>query len=175
MKTLLPSLLLALAWVRAHPVRAVAIVLAVLAGIALHNHALALPFVMAGAYAELGDEEMLGLPRQGDFDQGVGTSTSQLMNPNVSLASTRAIASGPPWQQSLLTFGIILLVLAVIKVVTERGGEKSEFATSRIGIENWLVNGLMVALFFYATKTTLGPQGVIAATPGAVKQFFGAI
>jgi hypothetical protein len=126
-----------------------------------------------GAYAEAyQQEELLGLPNIGDANQGQGVSTSQLQNPNVGLTGKGPLASGPPLTQSpAIWIGAILLLVA-LKLVVEKGGDKSEFSSIRIGFEAWVVVGLLAATFFYAIRT-----GVNAwpGAPGALKQFVGAI
>lgn len=115
--------------------------------------------------------QWLGDPHMGDVDQGVGVSTSQMANVNVAIGEARPIASGPPLMQSPGVWIFIALLLVGVKYLSESAGEKSEFATTRIGLENWFINGSMAATFFYVTKI----GATLLPVPGAVKQFFGAI
>lgn len=119
------------------------------------------------------EEEWLGQPQQGDFDQGAGVSTSQLANPNVQIAEHRTgLASGPVFVQSPMIWVIIAVVLVVIKVLTEKAGEAGEFRTVRIGLENFLIVGLLASLFIYAAKFA---SAAASWVPGPVKQFFGVV
>lgn len=122
-----------------------------------------------GQFAE---EEWLGAPHSGDFEQGTGVSTAQLANPNTDLASTRPIATGPAWMQSPGVWAIALLALIGLKLLMEKGGEKSEFSSIRIGAESWVVIGLMSVTFLYAFRVSMAAW---TNGPGALKQFAGAL
>ncbi len=105
-----------------------------------------------GTVTQLRDEQWLGDPNDGDINQGVGFSTSQLQNPNVSIPSNAVSkAAGAPglgvytW---LFAFGLLVLV----KFVSERAGKDEEFRTVRIGLENIFIVGTMSALWFFALK-----------------------
>lgn len=99
-------------------------------------------------------EEWLGEPHSGDFSLGEGTSTSQLQNPNISLAANRAGSgiSGPALLQSPLMVAIIIALLVGVKLTTEKAGERSEFSTVRIGLENLFIVGTMAALWIFGNR-----------------------
>jgi hypothetical protein len=122
-----------------------------------------------GSYVSLAEAEYLGEPTSGDFDMGAGVSTSQLQNPNVSLKSSKQ-NNAPAWQQSPGAWVMLLVLLVVCKLIAERAGKESEFATVRIGLENWLLVGLMAATFIYAGKMVFF---MVKFAP--LTQFFGAI
>lgn len=108
---------------------------------------------MNTAYVPLAYEEWLGEPNSGDFDQGAGTSTSQLQNPNVTIPKNQAKAvPGAPWQQSPGFWIMLFLLLAGTKIIIEKAGEKSEFASVRIGLENWWIVGVLAATFIFANR-----------------------
>jgi hypothetical protein len=103
-------------------------------------------------YTSLAQEEWLGEPHPGDQDQGVGVSTSQLQNPNVSLASTKNATGATGFFQSPAMWVFLAVLLVVVKFVAEKAGKREEFATVRIGLENWFLVGTMAALYFFAAK-----------------------
>lgn len=119
-------------------------------------------------YRSLAQEEWLGEPTQGSFDMGSGVSTSQLQNPNVSIASSKQ-NNAPAWQQSPGAWVLLVVLLIICKLVAERA-KPSEFSSVRIGLENWLLVGLMAATFIYAGKITF-----YMVKFGPMMQFFGAI
>ncbi len=119
------------------------------------------------------EEQWLGEPQSGDFSQGNGVSTSQLQNPNVQIAEHRSgIASGPVFVQSPMIFVLIVVLLIIVKVLSEKAGEAGEFRTVRIGLENFLIVGLLASLFIYSMKLT---SAVASWVPASVKQFFGVV
>jgi hypothetical protein len=106
-----------------------------------------------GEYVPLRDEQWLGDPSAGDFDQGVGTSTSQLQNPNVNLAATSAGATAVgPKGLGLYTWLFALGLLVAVKLVSEKAGKAEEFRTVRVGLENLFLVGTMSALWFFVIK-----------------------
>lgn len=119
-------------------------------------------------YSPLAQEEWLGEPTQGSFDMGTGVSVSQLQNPNVGIAQTRQ-NNAPAWQQSPGAWVLLVVLLIVCKLVAERA-KPSEFSSVRVGLENWVLIGLMAATFIYAGKITF-----YLINFGPMKQFFGAI
>lgn len=104
-----------------------------------------------GDYVPLREEQWLGDPSSGDIDQGQGVSTSQLQNPNISLAPARAKQAGSPGL-GFYTWGFALVLLIVVKVVAERAGNAEEFRTVRVGLENFFIVGTMAALWFFGLK-----------------------
>lgn len=123
---------------------------------------------MNGPYRSLAEAEWLGDPQEGSFDQGRGVSISQLQNPNVSLNTTKQ-NNAPAWQQSPGAWVLLIVLLIVCKLVAERA-KPSEFSSVRVGLENWLLVGLMAATFIYAGKITF-----YMVKFGPMTQFFGAI
>ena len=122
------------------------------------------------------EEQYLGSPTSGDFSQGHGVSTSQLANPNVTLEENHPqLASGPAWTQSPGVWVVVVVILIATKLITEKGGEKSEFASVRIGFESWFVVGLLAASFIYAGKVGTATLRATGGPIGAIKQFFGAL
>lgn len=118
------------------------------------------------------DEEYLGDPQQGTFEQGVGVPDVALQNPNVSLADG-VVSRGHPMLQSpgiLIGLAIVAIVLGYID-----RGHTDEFKRVRIGFDNLFRVGVLAAIFIYITKTG---SALITARSGfmyAVKQFFGAL
>lgn len=104
-----------------------------------------------GEYVPLREEQFLGDPSQGDVEQGVGYSTSQLQNPNISLSSSAKVSTGPPGL-GFGTWAFIVALLILCKVVAERAGNPEEFRSVRVGLENFWVVGTMSALFIFALK-----------------------
>jgi len=129
--------------------------------------------------SSLAYEEWLGEPNSGDFDMGGGVSTSQLANPNVSIPKNQSKAApGAPWQQSPGFWVFLGLLIIGVKYVTEKGGEKSEFSTTRVGLENFLIVGTLASLFIYGNrissyllKSWMPNNQVVVA----YNQFFGSI
>ena len=119
-------------------------------------------------YRSLAEAEYLGEPGQGSFDMGVGISDSQKQNPNVSLNAGKQDNS-PAWQQSPGAWILLVVLLVVCKLVAERA-KPSEFSSVRVGLENWVLVGLMAATFIYAGKITFYMVNFKPLT-----QFFGAI
>ena len=105
-----------------------------------------------GEYVPLRDEQTSGDPSSGDFEQGVGLSTSQLQNPNVSLASSSAKAAVGKPGLGLYTWLFALGLLIAVKLVSERAGKAEEFRTVRVGLENLFLVGTMAALWFFCLK-----------------------
>jgi len=103
-------------------------------------------------YTRLAEAEYLGEPQSGDQEMGVGVSTSQLQNPNVSLPTKTAVPLATGMWQWPATFIIIAVLLILGKVITEKAGKDSEFATVRIGLENFWVVGSLSVLFIFAMK-----------------------
>lgn len=112
----------------------------------------------------------LGDIHPGDLQQGSGVSTSQLGRVTVSpfegdrgrRSDVHDIASSGTFENivrtvtgkrnsgiSLLALGIVLVLLFVIKYVSEKAGEEREFATMRIGLENITINTLSVLVGLY--------------------------
>lgn len=119
-------------------------------------------------YRSLAEAEYLGEPVSGSFDMGNGPSISSLQNPNVSLNQTKQ-NNAPAWQQSPGAWVLLIVLLVVCKLVAERA-KPSEFSSVRIGLENWLLVGLMAATFIYAGKITF-----YMVKFGPLTQFFGAL
>jgi hypothetical protein len=106
----------------------------------------------AAPYTPLRDEQWLGDPNAGDFDMGVGQSTSQLQNPNVNItANATAKAVGAPGL-GLYTWLFAFGLLVAVKLVSENAGKAEEFRTVRVGLENLFLVGTMSALWFMALK-----------------------
>jgi hypothetical protein len=103
-----------------------------------------------GEYVPLRDEQFLGEPSSGDFEMGVGTSTSQLQNPNVNLKTAKAAVGSPGL--GLYTWGTIAVLLIAIKLISEKAGKAEEFRTVRVGLENFALVTLMSALGFFVLK-----------------------
>ena len=76
--------------------------------------------------------------------------------------------------QSPGVWAIAIGLLVLVKFVTEKAGDKSEFASIRIGLESWFVVGLMSATFIYVMK--IASQSTIPIiSSAAAEQFFGAV
>lgn len=120
-------------------------------------------------YAVHPDEEWLGDPQQGTFEQGNGVATQQLQNPNVTLAGAKAPAAGS-FQKLLMVLGVAFAILVGLAFIHRQHAD--EYKRVRIGLENWFVVGLMAATWIFIFKT-----GVTATAnaPAPVKQFFGAL
>ncbi len=124
-----------------------------------------------GGQTSLAYQELYrGEPHAGDFDMGSGFSTSQLQNPNTHVPASTTVAPGPI--QSPAIWGMIIVLLIIIKLLAEKAGKASEFSTVRVGFENLFLVTLMAAIGFYALKVGVN---VVSATPTALKQFVGAI
>ena len=120
-------------------------------------------------YAVHPDEQWLGDPQAGDFNQGAGTPTAALSNPNVTLAGARAF-TGTPWAQSPGIWIVAALILVVFGVIHAK--HKDEYKTPRVGLESWFMVGLMAATWIYVFKTG---ATAVAGMPKPLKQFFGAL
>lgn len=124
------------------------------------------------------EPEWLGEPEAGSFNMGGGISTPALANPNVSLeesSKNKGKISGGLLMQSPGVWIVVVVLLIAVKLIAEKAGEKSEFASVRVGLENWFVVGLLAVTFLYVFKTS------VALLPGnsnmvkAIKQFGGVI
>lgn len=139
--------------------------------------------------------DTLGDIHSGDLQQGRGISTSQAGRVGLATGggnrdAAADMAQGASqgvganlWQTltgqkrsggtSLTVWLVFLGLLILIKCVAERAGEKSEFASVRIGLENWFVVGGLAATFLYAAKmgSALLPwrNGIVSA----IQEFFG--
>lgn len=128
-------------------------------------------------------EDTLGDIHPGDLNMGAGVSTSQLANPNVpitepELEATKDARVGR--QHSLIMespgiWAVAIVLLILTKIVAEGAGNKAEFATVRIGLENLFVVGTMAAIWFFILK---GSAALISGNnwfTAAFKQFAGLI
>ncbi len=119
------------------------------------------------------EEEWLGDHRVGDFEQGQGISSAGLANPNITLPALHpGLASGPAFTQSPGIWVLVVAFLVIVKIVSEKAGEAGEFATVKIGLENFLIIGLISSLFIYSAKFASASASWV---PGPVKQFFGVV
>ncbi len=122
------------------------------------------------SYTPLAVAEYLGDPQTGDFDMGAGLSTSQLQNPNVALPAPASLPQATGWFQSPAVLGLVVILLILVKILSEKAGSADEFRTVRVGFENWFIVGALAATWIFVWKT-------IALTwrNPAVLQFFGFI
>lgn len=122
-----------------------------------------------GIYAEVQEEQWLGEPQQGNFDQGVGVSTQQLQNPNTTVQHT-SVSSAHPFMQSPGVWIGIIAVLFLFALIHRK--HTDEYKRVRVGFDAWFIVGLMSATFIYAFKVG---TAAIPQTPHAIRQFFGSL
>lgn len=139
----------------------------------------------------------LGDIHSGDLNQGKGVSTSQLQRVTVSpfqgdrdvradaedaagrstlgniaahaMSKTRSGAGS-----SLGVWAVLFVLLVLVKIVTEKAGEASEFATVRIGLENWFVVGALALTFGYVFKVGAALLPSTGRAAMAIREFAGA-
>jgi hypothetical protein len=131
-------------------------------------------------YSSVGivEPDELGEIHSGDVNQGDGVSTGQLGNVNVPLNGAhdqhqRKVASSNPLTQSPLVWAVVVGCLVLVKYLTEKAGDKSEFSTIRIGLENWFIGGLIAATFIFVLKVCAALNPSDAPWAMAVRQFAG--
>lgn len=118
------------------------------------------------------EPDLLGNIHSGDLTQGSGVSTVQLQNPNVPLNPTKTI-NGSIFLQSPLVWAMAIALLIIVKLVAENAGQKSEFSSVRVGLENWFVVGVLAATFIYALKTSAALLPSSANWAMVIRQFAG--
>lgn len=134
----------------------------------------------------------LGDIHSGDLQQGDGVSTSQLSRVTVSpfggdrahKADQADIASKSGLENfvdnlkgnknSGGSLGVLFAVIAglwIIKVLIEKAGEEREFATTRIGLENFTFNGAMAMVFFYIVTVIVSLWPTHGKIMTAIREF----
>ena len=140
--------------------------------------------------------DTLGNIEPGDLQQGVGISTSQLGRVGISRADTdrsqshavtdaagktglqnvgEAITGQKDHGTSLMVVGVFILLLALVKYVTEKAGDKGEFASVRVGFENLFIIGTMASLWIYGEKIAVALLPWNNAFVRALKEFVGIV
>lgn len=134
--------------------------------------------------------DLLGENHPGDYQQGVDVSTSQLGNVNVSLTEeghrsknrAKRVASQSTWENfvdnirgSLGAWLCAIVALVVVKVLSEKAGDKSEFSTVRIGLENWFIVGLLAITFIFSAKVGIGLVPSDSSFWEAIREFVGVV
>jgi hypothetical protein len=125
---------------------------------------------------QFAEAEYLGEPSSGSFQEGAGVSTSQLMNPNVTIEDNQRpkIGTGTAFMQSPGVWVFIVVMLFLFRAVFENLRSEKDPTVAMLTFEQWFLGGLSVATFLYAART--GSQMLQnGGWTGAVKQFFGAV
>jgi hypothetical protein len=123
------------------------------------------------------DEIELNDITPGDLIQGGGESTQEKANvnsmPGGNSPGKAFAATTPGLLQSPIFWITAVALLIFIKMLAERAGESEEFRTVRIGLENWMIVGLLAVTFIYAFKTSVSfiPSG--AGWAMGLRQFAG--
>jgi hypothetical protein len=143
------------------------------------------------------EADTLGNIEPGDLQQGSGLSTSQLGRVTISrnddmrqAGRAAGEAMGKSGLQnagealmgkkvhggsSLMIFGIIVGLLLLIRFVAEKAGERSEFASVRIGLENLAVVGLLATIWIYGEKIAVALLPWDNSFTDALREFVGVV
>lgn len=120
------------------------------------------------------DELTLNDPHSGDFQQGSGVSTAQISNVNVGPSEDHpANLRGSIFTQSPAVLLTLIAILIIVKMVAENAGQKSEFSSVRVGLENWFVVTLLAVTGIYVFKTSVALIPSSARWAMALRQFAG--
>lgn len=102
------------------------------------------------------NEITLNDPSSGDFSQGDGVATQQKANVNVEPHEDHpARMDGSFLTQSPLMWLTLVAILIAVKFMAERAGQKAEFSSVRVGLENWFVVTLLAITGIYVFKTSV--------------------
>lgn len=123
------------------------------------------------------DEIELNDLEPGDLVQGGGISTQEKANvnslPGGNSPGRAYSATTPGLLQSPVFWLTTVFILILIKVMAEKAGSGEEFRSVRVGLENWVVVGLLAVTFIYAFKASVAfiPSG--AGWAMGLRQFAG--